>query len=125
MSLYDINAHRLGPGSAKVIVDMLDLTPLDPVSTAVQGPILAFVYAVKEMIEESRDTGGSLPVNVAFAFEGEEENGSGGFREAIKANLHWFEGTQLIIISNTLWVGEEASTCPCYCCCRMRTEHDL
>lgn len=73
----------------------------------VQGPILAFVYAVKEMIEESRDTGGSLPVNVAFAFEGEEENGSGGFREAIKANLHWFEGTQLIIISNTLWVGEE------------------
>ena len=72
-----------------------------------QGPILAFVYAVKELIEESRDTGGSLPVNVAFAFEGEEENGSGGFRETIKANLHWFEGTQLIIISNTLWVGEE------------------
>lgn len=73
----------------------------------VQGPILAFVYAVKEMIEESKHTGGSLPVNVAFAFEGEEENGSGGFHEAIRANLHWFEGTQLIIISNTLWVGEE------------------
>ena len=72
-----------------------------------QGPILAFVYAVKEMIEESKHTGGSLPVNVAFAFEGEEENGSGGFHEAIRANLHWFEGTQLIIISNTLWVGEE------------------
>ena len=75
-----------------------------------QGPILAFVYAVKEMIEESKHTGGSLPVNVAFAFEGEEENGSGGFHEAIRANLHWFEGTQLIIISNTLWVGEEV--CP-------------
>ncbi len=75
-----------------------------------QGPILAFVYAVKEMIEESKHTGGSLPVNVAFAFEGEEENGSGGFHEAIRANLHWFEGTQLIIISNTLWVGEEVGS---------------
>ena len=102
----------------KVIVVEQDLQCFDPVSLAVQGPILAFVYAVKEMIEESRDTGGSLPVNVAFAFEGEEENGSGGFREAIKANLHWFEGTQLIIISNTLWVGEEASTSSRHCCWR-------
>ena len=75
-----------------------------------QGPILAFVYAVKEMLEEGAGGGakpGSLPVNVAFVVEGEEENGSAGFREAVQANLHWFEGTQLIIISNTLWVGEE------------------
>ncbi|CAL8463359.1 g2893 [Coccomyxa elongata] len=75
-----------------------------------KGPILAFVYAVKEMLKEGRTRNGSLPVNVAFVFEGEEENGSAGFREAVQANLHWFEGTQLIIISNTLWVGEEV---PC------------
>ncbi len=31
-----------------------------------QGPILAFLYAVKELREE---LGGSLPVNVAFVFE--------------------------------------------------------
>ncbi len=74
-----------------------------------QGPILAFVYAVKEMLKEGRGANGLLPVNVAFVFEGEEENGSAGFREAVQANLHWFEGTQLIIISNTLWVGEEVS----------------
>jgi acetylornithine deacetylase/succinyl-diaminopimelate desuccinylase-like protein len=74
-----------------------------------QGPILAFVYAVKEMLKEGRSRNGLLPVNVAFVFEGEEENGSAGFREAVQANLHWFEGTQLIIISNTLWVGEEVS----------------
>lgn len=74
-----------------------------------QGPILAFVYAVKEMLKEGRTRNGSLPVNVAFVFEGEEENGSAGFREAVQANLRWFEGTQLIIISNTLWVGEEVS----------------
>ncbi|KAK9917148.1 hypothetical protein WJX75_001304 [Coccomyxa subellipsoidea] len=75
-----------------------------------KGPILAFVYAVKEMLKEGRSRNGLLPVNVAFVFEGEEENGSAGFREAVQANLHWFEGTQLIIISNTLWVGEEV---PC------------
>ncbi|EIE27434.1 Zn-dependent exopeptidase [Coccomyxa subellipsoidea C-169] len=75
-----------------------------------KGPILAFVYAVKEMLKEGRGANGLLPVNVAFVFEGEEENGSAGFREAVQANLHWFEGTQLIIISNTLWVGEEV---PC------------
>ncbi len=77
-----------------------------------QGPILAFVYAVKEMLKEGRSRNGSLPVNVAFVFEGEEENGSAGFREAVQANLHWFEGTQLIIISNTLWVGEEVGPFP-------------
>ena len=25
----------------------------------------------------------------------------------MQTNLHWFEGTQLIVISNTLWVGEQ------------------
>ena len=75
-----------------------------------QGPILAFIYAVKELLEEGKGCKGSLPVNVAFIFEGEEENGSVGFADSIKDNLHWFEGTQLIVISNTLWVGERV---PC------------
>ena len=37
-----------------------------------QGPILAAVYAVKEM----QEVGEELAFNVAFVFEGEEENGS-------------------------------------------------
>ncbi len=41
-----------------------------------QGPILAFIYAVKEMLDEGQGTDASLPVNVAFVFEGEEENGT-------------------------------------------------
>ena len=53
---------------------------------------------------------GSLEVNVAFLFEGEEENGSMGLRSTVAQNLRWFEGTQLIVISNTLWVGENV---PC------------
>ena len=75
-----------------------------------QGPILGFIYAVKELLEEGKASKGSLPVNVAFVFEGEEENGSVGFEEAVRGNLHWFEGTQLVVISNTLWVGERV---PC------------
>lgn len=54
--------------------------------------------------------GGGLPANVAFIFEGEEENGSRGFKEALEQNLRWFENTAAIVISNTQWVGE---ACPC------------
>lgn len=109
-----------------------------------KGPLLAFVYAVKELLEESRiepegaglgedkcslqdgmpeslrslkdsfpgvengrqGAARGLPVNVVFLFEGEEENGSIGFRQAVTQNLRWFEGTKVVLISNTLWVGE-------------------
>ena len=108
-----------------------------------KGPLLAFVYAVKELLEESefhlnierkKSSGNDvkdssfefqdlrlgngetisgaskilkhLPVNVVFLFEGEEENGSIGFHQAVNHNLHWFEGTKVVLISNTLWVGE-------------------
>lgn len=54
-----------------------------------KGPILAFVYAVKEMLQEGTSPSGAgagtLPCNVAFAIEGEEENGSAGFQEACTA----------------------------------------
>lgn len=46
--------------------------------------------------------GKGLPINIAFVFEGEEENGSRGFKEAIQQNKRWFEGTKLIVISNTV-----------------------
>ena len=75
-----------------------------------KGPILAFIFAVRELaaeIHRSGKTSSSMPVNVAFLFEGEEENGSIGFKEAVRENLRWFEGTDVILISNTLWVGEE------------------
>ena len=32
-------------------------------------------------------------MNIIFVIEGEEENGSGGFAAAIKANIEWFKGT--------------------------------
>ena len=45
---------------------------LTKVFCPLQGPILAAVYAVKEM----QELGTELAFNVAFVFEGEEENGS-------------------------------------------------
>jgi Cys-Gly metallodipeptidase DUG1 len=37
-----------------------------------KGPVLAFVYAVKELLEDCKlPDGGCLPVNVVFCFEGE------------------------------------------------------
>ncbi|KAL4857151.1 Cys-Gly metallodipeptidase DUG1 [Chlorella vulgaris] len=71
-----------------------------------KGPVLAFVYAVKELLEECKQGGSCLPANVVFLIEGEEENGSTGFHEAVQQNLRWFQGTSLVVISNTLWVGE-------------------
>lgn len=75
-----------------------------------KGPTLAFIYGVKELLEErggvAPGQGGGLPCNVVFLIEGEEENGSIGFRDAVQQNLRWFEGTEAVLISNTLWVGE-------------------
>lgn len=44
---------------------------------------------MKELLETSGS--GGLGCNVAFVFEGEEENGSGGFRNALRSNLQWCE----------------------------------
>lgn len=42
-----------------------------------KGPILAFIYAVKELLEDCKAPGaGCLPVNVAFLLEGERGSGS-------------------------------------------------
>lgn len=59
------------------------------------------------MLDCWRMAGAAAPINVAFMFEGEEENGSLGFKESIQANLDWFRDAVLVVISNTVWVGEK------------------
>jgi hypothetical protein len=53
--------------------------------------------------------GTSMPVNVAFILEGEEEHGSLGFRQALEQNLHWLEDTSLVRCT--------AAAGPACCCC--------
>jgi hypothetical protein len=61
----------------------------------------------QEMLDCWQVAGASAPINFAFMFEGEEENGSIGFREAVASNLGWFADAALVVISNTVWVGEK------------------
>eukprot|EP00951_Prasinocladus_malaysianus_P016767 scaffold131184_cov46-Prasinocladus_malaysianus.AAC.1 len=71
-----------------------------------KGPVLGFLFAVKELMAQCTSAGQPLPVNCAFCIEGEEENGSHGFAKTIETNQHWFSGTEAIVVSNTLWIGE-------------------
>lgn len=51
--------------------------------------MLAFVFAVKELLEECKSGGTCLPANVVFLIEGEEENVSlsGGSGSHLAARL--------------------------------------
>lgn len=78
---------------------------LNPCFSFLCSPCCLFT-PLQEMLDCWRLAGASAPLNFAFMFEGEEENGSLGFQESVAANLDWFADASLVIISNTVWVGE-------------------
>lgn len=57
-------------------------------------------------VQELRDAG-RLDMNAVLLIEGEEENSSEGFREAVLQNLHWFRGTSLILQANSTWIDDD------------------
>jgi len=54
-----------------------------------KGPVLAAMFAASELLRQQKD------VNVTFLIEGEEECGSYGFAEAVKANKVHLKATFL------------------------------
>eukprot|EP01097_Dermamoeba_algensis_P009323 TRINITY_DN6538_c0_g1_i1.p1 TRINITY_DN6538_c0_g1~~TRINITY_DN6538_c0_g1_i1.p1 ORF type:complete len:866 (+),score=169.78 TRINITY_DN6538_c0_g1_i1:100-2697(+) len=70
-----------------------------------KGPILAALYAMKELVDECEGELTDLPINLIFMVEGEEENGSEGFQDGISRNIDWFAHTDVLLISNTNWIG--------------------
>ncbi|KAI9032812.1 WD40-repeat-containing domain protein [Phycomyces nitens] len=70
-----------------------------------KGPILACIFAVHELLKQ-----GNLDVNVLFLIEGEEENGSVGFQEALDEQKTLFEDVDVVLLSNSYWLGEDV---PC------------
>ncbi|KAI9321641.1 hypothetical protein BX666DRAFT_2017500 [Dichotomocladium elegans] len=70
-----------------------------------KGPVLASIFAVYELLKE-----GLLDVNVIFLVEGEEESGSVGFIEAVEKHKELFSDVDLILLSNSYWLGEDV---PC------------
>lgn len=74
-----------------------------------KGPLIALIHAVARFCE-GRTISTHKPAAFVFALEGEGENGSLGFREAILQNVEWFAHTSLILNCNNTWIGE---TAPC------------
>ncbi|KAL9544998.1 hypothetical protein MBANPS3_007346 [Mucor bainieri] len=70
-----------------------------------KGPIVSSLLAVHELFKED-----ALDVNVIFLIEGEEECGSNGFLEALTNHHSLFQDIDLILLSNSYWLGEDT---PC------------
>ncbi|EPB87503.1 hypothetical protein HMPREF1544_05697 [Mucor circinelloides 1006PhL] len=70
-----------------------------------KGPIVSCLVAVHELFKQ-----GLLTVNVIFLIEGEEECGSSGFLEALTNHHNLFQDIDLILLSNSYWLGEDT---PC------------
>lgn len=73
-----------------------------------KGPILAMVFAVKELLDRREgEACAGLPCNLSFIFEGEEEIGSPGLAAVVESHPSWFSDARLIVISNSQWIGDE------------------
>ncbi|KAF9778662.1 Zn-dependent exopeptidase [Thelephora terrestris] len=70
-----------------------------------KGPIMAVACAAAELLRRR-----SLNVDLVMMIEGEEESGSGGFREAVQKNKDLIGEIDAILISNSTWIDE---TTPC------------
>ncbi|KAI8882093.1 Zn-dependent exopeptidase [Backusella circina FSU 941] len=66
-----------------------------------KGSLATNIFSVHELLKE-----GLLNVNVVFLIEGEGENGSVGLLEALNAHKDMFENIDLILLSNSYWLGE-------------------
>ncbi|PWN53660.1 WD40 repeat-like protein [Violaceomyces palustris] len=70
-----------------------------------KGPILAVACAASQLLGTR-----SLDVDVVFLIEGEEESGSIGFKEAVRQHKDEIGDIDVILISNSYWLGEDT---PC------------
>ncbi|GAA93502.1 hypothetical protein E5Q_00143 [Mixia osmundae IAM 14324] len=66
-----------------------------------KGPIVACASAVSSLREQQE-----LDVDFVMLIEGEEESGSTGFAGAVKANSDLIGSIDVILISNSYWIGE-------------------
>ena len=67
-----------------------------------KGPLLAAMYAVIDLIENQ-----NLNCDVVFLIEGEEECGSRGFQDAVKANRQLIGHIDWILLANSYWLDDE------------------
>ncbi|GAA5821143.1 hypothetical protein JCM11251_001983 [Rhodosporidiobolus azoricus] len=70
-----------------------------------KGPMLAVAAACESLRSQQ-----ALEADVVMIIEGEEETGSAGFQEAIKKNRDMIGDIDVILVSNSYWLGEDV---PC------------
>ncbi|KPI34446.1 putative di- and tripeptidase DUG2 [Cyphellophora attinorum] len=70
-----------------------------------KGPILAALYAVADLVQQSR-----LSCNVTFLLEGDEEAGSRGFRPTVQQHHDLIGPVNHILLSNSYWLDDHV---PC------------
>ncbi|BGP27612.1 hypothetical protein JCM10295v2_006586 [Rhodotorula toruloides] len=70
-----------------------------------KGPVLAVAAAAAELRRRQE-----MEVDLVMLVEGEEETGSAGFQEAIRKNRDLIGDVDVILVSNSYWLGEDV---PC------------
>ncbi|GAA5958782.1 hypothetical protein JCM21900_004760 [Sporobolomyces salmonicolor] len=70
-----------------------------------KGPMLAIAAAASELRAQQ-----VLEVDFVMVIEGEEETGSAGFQDAIRKNRDLIGDIDVILVSNSYWLGEDV---PC------------
>ncbi|WYZ41213.1 hypothetical protein EsH8_V_000108 [Colletotrichum jinshuiense] len=74
-----------------------------------KGPLIGWI----NMIEAFQKAGLDIPANLVFCFEGMEENGSFGLREALEDESDkYFSGIDVVCITDVVWVSDEQLSIP-------------
>ena len=107
---YDVVDAQNHPSTGNWYADPFTLHPLNGFLygrgvTDNKGPILAALYAVAELVQND-----ALACNIVFLIEGDEEAGSRGFRNAVKAHKDEIGHVDYILLSNSYWLDDHV---PC------------
>ena len=67
-----------------------------------KGPVLAALYAAADVVLHKQ-----LTADIVFLVEGEEESGSRGFRDTIRANKTLVGDVDWILVANSYWLTDD------------------
>jgi di- and tripeptidase len=70
-----------------------------------KGPIIAALYAVSDLLQSK-----VLDSDILFVIEGEEESGSRGFQDAIRAHKDLIGHVDYVLLANSYWLDDDV---PC------------
>lgn len=101
---YDVVAANNLAG--KWIVDPFNMEGIDGYlygrgTSDNKGPIMAAIFACAELIGEQ-----ALASDIVFLIEGEEENGSRGFEQAVRANKDKIGDIDWVLLANSYWLDD-------------------